>query len=365
MLLYGATAGGERALLAARCILEGSERQIDPDLVNQVVDALVWQLDSANERSTSQRVRAAHTLGQLGQSGQLQSSLVIPQLARAANQPVRVNWRGETRYEYSDVRMAASVALQRMRPSARDEIKAVDSQLDEVLYLWEKEDIEALDALLHSADESIQAIAAFALGNLQTPQSVDVLVKAFLDFDTQSHTRWAVTDALALLDPVTVTQRAILPLLDSEAAEREGLEPRIWKARAAWYERLAYLIGMVRARDPVTHDFLGRCLYEFTDAWLTAKAIQSLGWMCEHSYKDLFEQIALGNFPDEVALSKSSSEWDARYLQRKAIEALANVGDRETLTRLRAHRTDWGPELERIFYWTSEEIYWRLGADGS
>ena len=122
--------------------------------------------------------------------------------------------------------------------------------------------------------------------------------------------------------------------------------------------------GMVRAREPIPRQFLERCLGEFTDVWLTAKAVQSLGWMYERGYKDLFERIALGDFGDGIALSEKASEWDTKYLQRKAIEALANIGDRDTLARLRAERTDWGPELERIFYWTSEEIYWRLGPGG-
>ncbi|MEE8389465.1 MAG: CHAT domain-containing protein [Anaerolineae bacterium] len=364
-LLYGATlAGGERLLLAAHCLLESGERQIDPDLLNQVVGALVWQLDSTNERSIQRRARAASALGQLTQSHQLQSLSAIPHLARVANREIRVNWRGETRYEYSNVRMAAAVALQQLRPLARGEIKAADPQLDEILYLWEKANIEALDTHLHSADEGIQAIAAFALGELQTPKAVDILVTAFLNFHTKSHTRWALTDALALLDPAVVTRRAILPFLDAETAEREGLDPNTWRWRAAWYERLAYLIGKVRARHPVTRAFLERCLFKFTGTWLTAKAVQSLGWMYERSYKDLFERIALGDFSDGIALSEKASKWDSKYLQRKAIEALANIGDRDTLTRLRAKRADWGPELERIFYWTSEEIYWRLESGG-
>ena len=184
------------------------------------------------------------------------------------------------------------------------------------------------------------------------------LVATFLDPDTQADLRWAATDALALLNPGVVTHRAILPLLDAGTAEREGLAPRTWKRRADWYERLAYLIGKIRAQTPVTHAFLDRCLYEFTGVWLKAKAIQSLGWMYDHGYKDLFEQIAIGDFSN-VALRKHLHEEETVYLRRKAIQALANIGDQDTLAKLRAKRTDWCPELERAFYWTSEEIHWR------
>jgi len=364
-LLYGAAlAEGEQVFLAARCLLESSNQQIDPDLIDQVADALAWRLDSGNERLIPRRARAAQALGQLGRSRQLRPSSVIPHLTRVANQKMRTNWRGEQTYDYSSVRMAAAVALQRMIPFALEKIEAVDSQLAELLYLWEKRDVEALATSLHSVDVGAQAIAAFALGDLQTEQAVDLLVATFLDPDTQAETRWAATDALALLDPAVVTRRAIQPLLDAEVAERERLDGRTWKRRAAWYERLAYLIGKIRAQESITRDFLDRCLYKFTGVRLKAKAIQSLGWMYDRSYKDLFERIAVGDFGN-VAMRKGLPEKEMKYLRRKAIQALANIGDQDTLTRLRENRTDWGPKLERAFYWTSEEIYWRSSLGGS
>jgi hypothetical protein len=365
MLLYGvAMTEGEKAFLAARCLLESGGQQIDADLIDQVVDALIWRLDSTNERQASRRARAAHALGQLGQARQLRPPSVIPHLARVANQKVRFNWRGELDYDYSSVRMAAAVALQRIMPVARDEIEAVDSQLAELLYLWEARDVEALAGYLHAEDVGAQSIAAFALGDLQTDPAVDLLVATFLDPGSQTELRWAATDALTLLDPAVVTHRAILPLLDAEVAEQAGIHPRTWKRRADWYERLAYLVGKIRAQSPVTRAFLDRCLYEFTGVGLKAKAIQSLGWMYDRRYKDLFERIAMEDLSD-VALREGLPEEDTQYLRRKAIEALAGLGDQATLTRLRAHRIDWDPELERAFYQTSEEIYWRLSLGSS
>lgn len=362
MLLYGvAMTEGEKAFLAARCLLETGGQRIDSALIDQVVDALVWRLDWANERVVARRVRAAHALGQLAQAHQLRPPSIIPHLVRVANQKVRLNWQREMDYDYSIVRMAAALALQRIIPVAREEVEAVDAQLAELLYLWEERDVQALGACLHSEDAGDQAIAAFALGDLQTPQAVDLLIATFLDPNTGADLRWAANEALTMLDPVVVTERAILPLLDAETAERVGmgLDSRTWKRRADWYERLGYLIGKMRVQIPATGDLLDRCLYKFTGVGLKAKAIQSLGWMYDRRYKDLFERIAMDDFSD-VAVRDSMPENDRRYLRRKAIEALANLGDQDTLTRLRANRTDWDPELERAFYLTSEEIYWRL-----
>lgn len=359
MLLYGVDLSeGERVFLAARCLLESGDRGVDPDLIQQVVDALVWRLDSANEHRMSHRIRAASALGQLHHLS------AIPHLTRVANQKIRVDWRGELAYEYSSVRMAAVVALQRMMPVARQEIEAVDAQLAELLFLWEKRDVPALAASLDLEDVGAQAIAAFALGDLQTEEAVDVLVATFLDPDTSAQTRWAVTDALTLLDPAEVTRRAILPLLDPEAAEREGIDPRAWKRRADWYERLAYLIGKLRVQSPVTRAFLQRCLDKFTGIWLKGMAIQALGWMYDRSYRDLFERIAGGDFSG-IAMRKDFSEEDAGYVRRKAMQALATIGDQDTLAYLRANRTEWSAELERAFYWTSEDIYWRLSLGNS
>ena len=43
-----------------------------------------------------------------------------------------------------------------------------------------------------------------------------------------------------------------------------------------------------------------------------------------------------------------------------AIEALAGLGDQNTLTCLRQNRGGWPPELEQASYWTRQEISWRL-----
>ena len=361
MIVYGVNlTEGEQVFLAVRCLLESDLERIDPDpLIDQVIDALVWRMDRANEPHTSRRIRAAHALGQLRHRS------AIPYLARVANQRIRIKWSGKPDYDYSNVRMAAAVGLQHLMSQSANkdvekEIATADPELAELLRLWVDEDVETLADRLRSKGVAAQAIAAFALGDLQTPQAVDLLITVFLDPGTMSHTRWAAANALALLDPVEITNRAILPFLDADAAAREGLEPRAWKRRADWYGRLAYLIGKVRAQDPTTRDFLDCCLYEFKGVGLKGKAIQSLGWLYDRSYKDLFEEIAVGDFR-QVALRKRPSKQDKTYLRRKAIEALANIGDEDTLNRLRENRADWkNPELARAFYWTSEEISWRL-----
>jgi hypothetical protein len=75
----------------------------------------------------------------------------------------------------------------------------------------------------------------------------------------------------------------------------------------------------------------------------------------------LLEKIALGNWDDVLGLRKAKAK-DREYLQRKALEALANLGDIECVDRLRQHSRllKWSPTLERALYVTSEKIFWRL-----
>ncbi len=350
MMVYGVNlAQSEQLYLLARCLLENRGRQIDPQLENQVFDVLVRQLDTANEPREARRARAALVLGQL------QRPQTIPALARAAFERVRTDWQGLPTFEYSSVRMAAANALQRMMPRYEREIQKASPTLAGVLKLWCVRDAASLGKRLRSEAAGSQAIAAFALGEINNDEAVDCLVSVFLDPDTPSQTSWAVTDALALVDPAQVVARAILPLLDETVAKTLNIDARAWRRRARWYERLAYLIGKVRAQDATTAHFLDRCLYEFRDIGVKAHAIQSLGWLNRRSYKELFEQIAAGDLHG-VVLGANPVVTDITYLRRKAIEALARIGDLDSLNRLRRQRENWNPELEEAFYWTSEEI---------
>ena len=352
--IYGATlTEGEQVFLAVRCLLETHQRGIDFDLLHQVADALVWRIENRNEPRSFRRRRAAVALGQL------QDPETIPALARAANQQVRINWKGKQDYELSSVRMAAAFALKQMMPKFSKDIHNADPQLIEILQMWQKRNVDALTRRLHSKAMAEQGLAAFALGDLQTPKAIDVLIETFFDANTKGETRWAVTDAMTLLDTALVTRRAVQPMLDERSARLARIPQETWNSRSKWYERLAYLIGKIRAQEPATRDFLDRCLFEFPDVGAKTRAILSFGELFDRRHKKIFEEIASGDF-SKVAVGNGLSEQGATYLRRMAVEALANIGDDETLSRLRGQRSEWPHEVEKAFYWTSEEIFWRM-----
>jgi len=76
------------------------------------------------------------------------------------------------------------------------------------------------------------------------------------------------------------------------------------------------------------------------------------------SSREAAEDLALGDLA-RFSLPATVEASDLLYLQRQALEALRFVGDMGTLERLRQRPGSWPPDMDRVFYWTSEEIIWR------
>jgi HEAT repeat protein len=387
---------GEQTFLAARCLLESQHagQEDDLDLVGQVTDALIWRLNRENEPRITHRVRAARLLGQLiyplacrtsdpdceepiqnkEQRDEI-CSAVVDNLTKVANQRARRDSSGNPDYYYSSLRLAAAMALQHLYPKLEREVEDIDPRLDEVLHLWQEKKVDELVEEVRSGNEETQAIAVLAVGDMYDQAVmgkdrkrrrliIDCLVEVFLDPDTEQVVRWAVADALSIIDSEVVNRRVIRSILSEQAEAKFDPEQRIHL-----YKCLAYLIGRIRTQDGRAHRFLREtCLGEHADVRLWASAIRALGELSDPQHRPLLEQIALGEFQD-VELSEAcrvnledglSHAYERTLLRRRAIEALSNVGDEQTLQKLRAGKTDLDLELWRSFYLTSEEIYWRM-----
>ncbi len=381
-ILYGVTLSeGEQLLFAARCIQECGKQKIDDKLLNYVAHALLYRLDSSREPRISRRVSIIEALSQL------EHPAAIPRLVEISNQKIRQDGQ---KYEYSSVRLAAVKTLQHITSPPYKDVAALDAQLAIVLNYWHQGAIEALVPYLLTGRpqyEGLQAIAAFALGTLQTKRAIDIIAKAFLSPNFTSEAYWNVSTALTLLDPGTVTRRVILPLLSTKAREEQGVAPKTWEQREKWYEYLIYLIGRIRTLNETARAFLYTCLNDPYDVGYKALAIQSLGWLYDRDCKHIFENIVLteyfstpscpytktlferfdharlaeAEYTTRIPTWSSFSESQRAYLQGKSLQALYYVGDEETLDRLQDRPADWGPELEHDYYWMSENILSRLG----
>jgi HEAT repeat protein len=278
-------------------------------------------------------------------------------LARAATQPVRLDWRQEPDYELSSVRLAAVEALRGLAPRAIKPLESEEPRLWALLGWWREGKVDALADCLWAGHESIQPLAALALGEMATEEAAACLVEAFHAEGTQGATRWAVADAMLRLDAATIRDRAILPVLDRKHAPQVGSD--VWKRRRRLYDRVAYLTGKARIRHPVTAAFLERCIHEFTDVWIKGRAIRALGRLGDGSYRTLFEEVATGKL-GRLKLRKGLGGEYVTYLRRQALLALSDLGNRRTLERLQRSNISWDPELRRDLFWTLETIRMRV-----
>jgi hypothetical protein len=387
LVLYGSGFGeGERVFLAAGCIQECG--RVKTDVFGQVVDGLVWRSKIANEPRTSLRIRAIEALAGL------QAMEAIPQFTALAADKVRTNYIGEDDFEYPGVRLAATLALARMGKPAQEYLSKERPAVARTLDLWSQQKVEELGQLLlpsaaavsaASAGESgppqapIQAagaavalapaqpelspsIAAFALGQLRTPRAAELLAAGFQNSALPLDTRWCITDTLKLLDPAFVNRKILVPFFD----ESSSLPPEVLKKRQYRYDQLAYLAGRIRSREQEVLAFLDDCLFKWVRVSLKGRAIRAIAAIYTPSdgdafqhHKQCFEQIATGDFTS-IPLTQPVPAADTLYLQVSALEALSDIGDTASLEFIRARRKNWPAEVERQFFVTSEEIYWRM-----
>lgn len=353
LVLYGGRiTEGSRVFLAARCIQEVGSKKVPPELRSQVTKALIWLSESSNEANISRRERAIRTLGQL------MAETAIPHLVGRVVEQVRTDWQGQPAFEFSSVRLAAVEALRAMVHQTSKYVHEHCPQFSQLLDDWVREDISGLETQLRSAPPTQQAIAAFVLGSIGSEHAAAILSAAFQHPGIDSSTRWAITDALLKVEPDLVTRHAILPFIDAGEAAAVKLPDESWKKRQHWYERVAYLIGNINPSDPRAAKFLQRCLFEYKGVWLKARTIRAVGKIADPLHKDLLEKLACGDFSD-IALGKLTDN-ESTYLRSVAIDALAAIGDQQTLLLLQGQE-DWSnPELQAAYYRASEEIAWRL-----
>ena len=361
-ILYGVALGeGEQVFLAADCIRECQDNlakvaqsaapKPSQGLIQFIVSTLLWRLDIAREPRVSRRVRIVQALGQI------KHPEAIPRLVEIAHQPVATSTDGAPLYEDSDVRLAAVMALRRMLRPPYAEIEVLAPELAEVLNDWDNGRVKELIPYLiarESHDIGIQAVAAFALGDLKTDVAIRVLIRAFLSPHFSQETRSNAATALTLLDPAIVTQEVIVPFFSTENGEQR-LNPITRDNPDRWHTQLAYLIGKVRPQDGRARAFLYRCLNEFPDITLKGIAMQAVGELYDTAATRRFTDIALEDF-STLNLGEHLLPDERRYLQHKALDALFYIGDAETLRRLQQRPSSWSLELENAFYRTIERI---------
>jgi hypothetical protein len=239
---------------------------------------------------------------------------------------------------------------------------------------------EFRDILRNSPNPPERALAAFALGDLSNTeykklQDARMLLRVILGpTDTAAEvispdwedTMWAAADALTLFEPSQVT-----PLLAVLVRRKRDIPNS-----AA--QQLAYLAGRLRATDSVVISWLINLLITNPSQTIKSKALQSLAWMGMGiekqrlelgdgrpgpTLKELIQDIAagrtirqlkLGTFT--IATRQSDIDGKPAYLRSKAIEALAWIGDADTLRDLNKEVDAWPLELREQWYQAAATI---------
>jgi hypothetical protein len=381
ILAGSALTEGEQVLLATRCLHEARRATdaqsggIGTDVVDQIVDSLIWRSHPQNVRSVSHRGKAIESLALLPETR------VIAHLFCLAVEKIRTDIKGKPCFDYSGVRGSAVLALRCMPEAAlayakSDPRLSANAALQALLEAWLSGDLRGLGSLLELDDPSVSAVAAFALSTIKDGEALDLLVRRFEDFAIrpgESDIMWAITDTLCLLSPIKVTERAILPFLD----------------KPEWAHHVAYMIGRlgIASLDGPEVLFLRRCLLD-GDPYVQSRALRSYATILSQQretpgsaqalteVRTLCHDLVVNNFAAAakrgcINLASGFSpegRWQLRY---QAFESLRAIGDGSSVEVLRQMRTKCaasgdrerfrqGLSLSHLSFEVGEEIYWRL-----
>lgn len=358
---------GEALFLVARCLMECESHAVEQGqeeasaLRRHVVRALRWRTDSRNESELRLRVLATQLLSRVAEPD------VVIHLAKLVYEKVRTSLSDEKDFEFSSVRMAGAIGLQRVEPPEHV-YQILETQfhpsLKPLFCAWKESDLNALKAAYTSAENlGVQAVAALAIGDVaeqlwagaahnQGHEALAFLDQAFRDPQTSQAVRWALADALAMMDAPTVTNEVVIPYL-TEVAQREG-EAEDWAGRD---KCVAYLIGLIRAQGPEVLTFLTEtCIRASSDMRLWLCAMDALARLGGPEPRKVLAEIATGG----TVLQQSFVDKEKRNtVQRKAIDLLVEIGDRETIAGLRrSPAADERPLLPSI-YRATRSVYWQ------
>lgn len=373
---------GEQVLLAARCLHEARRSgrtppgSIGQDVVDQIVDTLLWRSHPQNVRTAAFRRKAIEAFAILPEKR------VVPHLLSLAIDQVRVDWDGGRSYDLSSVRQAAVLALLSMIQETTEYVRTdpVLSQnrlVQQLIAAWLGGDVPTLGALLGQDDAAVAGVAAFALGTIRTDDCLDLLVKRFAGFASgtlNNDILWAITDTLCLLNPIHVTERAIVPFLD----------------RPVFGGQVAYLIGKlgIAALDGPECEFLRQCLL-VDNPRLQGRALRSLASIysvqrqiaglspTQEELRGLCHELVLDDFgaASQRPFARVSGQWSGERsaaLRYQALEALRSIGDISSIEVLRQVRRSFEPpsgepgvswftaSINQLSFEIGEEIFWRL-----
>jgi hypothetical protein len=361
-ILAGSTLShGEHAFLAARCIHEAklANRTVRDDIIEQVVDTLIWRSTPIRESRAAMRARAIESLAMLHRPE------TIPHLISLAIGRVRPTLSGGPAFELSGLRHAALQALMMMQDDVEQYVKRHPPEpgtpypeMRAIIDAWRESDSESLRRIfLETRFDGLPGVIAFALATLGGADNLTFLANQIVHHGTPDDLQWSIADSLLLFNSTDITER-VIPLIC---------------ATPALHAHAAYMIGRLRTARPNGPEmkFLVELLHS-PDITARGAALKALGRLGESRYREDCELIACARW-DQVArrgaIAVPKGPREKSELRVRAIETLRLIGTRESLAALRKVR-NWHPkgssadrdrsELMQLSYEACEDIYWRV-----
>lgn len=398
---------GPHTVLLARCLTvlpPVAERRIPGWLRQELVDLCIIRVSPTHEPSALYRAQIVSVLGSLdytwNEIGSQYQSLIEEKLLHVLTERTRQTYSG-MRHDYTEVRIAAAQALRTrfsvaMEQQAQATTPSPDSAtpvpLHRLLQAWCAGNRDDLRTTFSDRSKPFaeRTIAAFALGSLAaSEEDVQLLLDCVVSPDESNETSdqgdmvWTATDALILFDASQVARRLTILLTQQQTFTEQSTR------------QLIYLAGRVRVQDQVVVGWLVYQLRNHDKYTIKARALQSLAWlgMALRTFDWLPAALRLVGLKIEDMFGldktpralihrviKSFAAWDTdylvrqgflpqemsgagpdtTYLRRKAIQALAWVGDKRTIEELRPLVQAWDLPLRETWYTTVAMMESRL-----
>jgi hypothetical protein len=360
---------GEQLYLAVRCYQEViAERGHADDLtevVDQMVDTLIWRSSWDSDRTYADRRKALDSLVALAPICGVEhlERDIIPHLIALACDPRQplAEKPEDNQYDWCGIRQGAVNGLARVYEQTTAYVTANRPDLAEPLRAWWElqENPEATRSLLFRDDPRVSVIAAFGLADSPREEDRDMLVDAY---EQVRHTdvKWGIVNALSGGEASWVQRKVVHPWI--RHLGQPGAAPDDLRAVHA-----CYLIQKSSLATPEARVFLAHCLLTGS-ASLQGRALRAYGKLhdpeIDHWLRRLCEQIVLGAVDtiDATKMRTTSSGLSAPALHRAALETLRDIGNAGSIDVVRRARSrnPGDHELRQLSFQVAEEMYWRL-----
>jgi CHAT domain-containing protein len=360
---------GEQLFLAVRCYQEViAERGHADDLrevVDQMVDTLIWRSSWATDRPYADRRKAVDSLVALAPlcGGDHLERDIIPHFVALACDPRQplAEKPEDNQYDWCGIRQSAVNGLARVYEQTTAYVNANRPDLAEPLRAWWelKENPEATRSLLFRDDPRVSVIAAFGLADSPREEDRDMLVDAY-ERVRHADVKWGIVNALSGGEASWVQRKVVHPWI-RRIAQNDGSCDDLRAAHAC------YLIQKSSLATPEARAFLAKCLQTGSPS-LQGRALRAYAKLhdleIEQWLRPLCEQVVSGTIDriDPGRMQTVAADLSKPALQRAALETLRDIGNAASIDVVRRARgrNPGDHELRQLSFQVAEEMYWRL-----